>query len=217
MNQRIAISTECVADMPMAILEEREIALVYFDIQTNKGLFRDTQEIDAVNVIDYMKGGYNKATSVAPSPSTYADHFMDLLKGCDEVIHISISSKVSQGYKNASIGRTKMGFEGNRVHIIDSKQLSGGQALLVLKACDMLKEKRSLKEIIREVEFLADKVSTSFMTDSLEYLSYNGRVSKKAMELCKRLRVHAVLAMKDGSLELDSVHIGTYDNCARKY
>ena len=41
----IAISTECVADLPKKMFEQYGVEIIYYDIETDSGVFRDTEEI----------------------------------------------------------------------------------------------------------------------------------------------------------------------------
>ena len=48
----ILITTECVADLPESIYKSGDVDVIYFDIMTEKGQFRDTVEVDSTNIVE---------------------------------------------------------------------------------------------------------------------------------------------------------------------
>ncbi len=213
----ILISTECVADLPVSLREENHIDIIYYDIRTDGGVFRDTDEIDSQNIMEYMVGGKKKAYSVIPTANDYRSYFNKRLREYDEIIHICISGGISEAYNNALLGRAKMGLEGNRVYLIDSRHLSGGQALVALEAVACKNEGMSCKEIVAHLQELIPKISTTFLAENLNYLYYNGKVKKAIMDFCNQLMLHPVLSMEDGKLTVKRAYFGKYRNAAKKY
>lgn len=213
----IAITTECVADVPNELLEKYNVGIIYFDVETEKGLFRDNDEIVAGNIIEYMNGGERMAHSVIPTANDYKNFFMKQLKDYDEVIHISIASKTSHSLENAMLGRAKMGLMGKKVYIIDSTHLSSGQGLVALEAARLRNTGINAPDIVNRVNSLIPRVCTSFITDNADYLYYNGRVTRTVMQMCKALRVHPVLATRNGELKLIKVYFGNYRKALGRY
>lgn len=213
----IAITTECLADLPKELLEEKHIDIIYFDVETETGIFRDTDEIDAQNIIEYMLGGEKKAQSVVPSANDYKNFFRKRLEEYDEVIHISISSGVSGAYKNAELGRAKLGIDGRKIHLVDSGHLSSGLGLLVLKATEYRDDGIDSNAIVEKLKYDTDRIFTSFIVDNVDYLYYNNQVGKYAMKLCKLLHLHPVLHMEGGKLEVQRFYLGNYKKATSRY
>lgn len=213
----IAITTECVADLPPRYYKENEVDVVYFDVKTESGIFRDTVEIDSRNVIEYMVDGEKKANSVIPSANSYKNFFTNMLREYSEVIHICISSGISDAYSNAVLAKVKMGADGEKIHVIDSKHLSSGQGLIVMAAVRYVNLGLDSQEIIKNLEKMIQRVSTSFLANNADYLYYNGKVKKSIMRVCKIFHIHPVLAMIDGKLTLKGAYIGKYNYAAKKY
>lgn len=213
----IAITTECTADLPRKLLEQNNIDVIYMDIETDSGVFRDTSEIDSQNITEYMAGGRRKAQSVIPSATDYGSFFRSHLEEYDEVIHICIGSSVSGAMGNARLGREKLGNESYKVHLIDSKHLSSGIGLLVLEAARMRDEGLGSKEIVKRVTDKIPDICTSFLSYSADYLYYNKKVSESVMKICRLFRLHPVLGIRDGKLGLKKVYCGKYERAAAKY
>ena len=213
----IIITAECVADMPSDILNNGEVDVIYYDVETEEGVFRDTVEIDSQNLMEYVAGGKKKVYSVVPTANDYKNFFNKNLKEYDEIIHICISGGISVAYSNAQLARAKMGKDGNKVHLIDSKSLSAGQGLVTLQALKYRDQGMNSSEIVENLNKYIKTVSTTFLADNANYLYYNGKVSKGIMDLCNFLNLHPVLSMVDGTLTVRKVYFGAYERAAKKY
>lgn len=213
----ILISTECVADLQTSILESNDIEVIYYDIKTKNGIFRDATEIDSQNVMEYMENGKNKVYSVVPTANGYKNYFDKHLRDYDEIIHICISGGVSNAYDNAMLARAKLGMDGNRVFVVDSRHLSSGQALLTLEAVRCKGEGMCSKEIVAHLKVYIPGIATSFLANNADYLFYNGKVKESVMKLCRKLHAHPVLTMVNGKLTVKKIYFGNYDRAAKKY
>ena len=217
-NKKICITTDCVCDLPDEMLRDNNIDIVYFYIETDTGRFRDRSEITAQNIFEYLKNGGKKSITGPPSTDELVEFFTKKLKKCDEVIHIATGSKISTVVAVLKDAVEQMGSDGERVHIFDSGHLSTGIGHLVLRAAEMVKHGESdSRKILDELEKMKERVSTTFMADSADYLYSNGKVSKAVQIICSIFNIHPVLEMKNGYLGLKSVQIGNYEKSALRY
>lgn len=214
---RIAITAECVCDLPEKMRQQYGIDCIYFDIITDEGVFRDTVEISARNVLEYMNNGRKKILSHEPTVEQFQEFFTEHLKTCNEVVHISIGDKISKAYPNAVLARERMGADAERIHIIDSRQVTTGIGFLLIKAAQMRAEGKNAQEIVEGVLQEIEKISVSFITRDANYLYYNGRASRWVMNLCKKMALHPVLYVKDGELVLKTIMIGNYEKACKRY
>ena len=216
-EQRVKIISECVCDLPKKWLIEHNVEIVYFTIETDCGQFLDTSEITSENIISYLNSGGKKANSVVPEPEVYREAFERNLREYDEVILIGISSGVSFSCENADKAVEMLGESGRRVHVFDSGHLSSGQGHIVIKAAEMAENGSTASEILEEIKALKNKVSTSFIAQSIDYLYMNGKVSERVKKICTMFEIHPILEMKNGELSLKSVTRGNYRKACRKY
>lgn len=213
----ILVTTECVADLPESVYQNGDVDVIYFDIKTEHGQFRDTVEVDSSNIVEYMMGGRRMAYSVVPTANEYKNFFMKNLKGYDAIIHVSISSGVSVAYSNAMLARAKMGRDGNNVYIVDSQHLSSGHGFVTMKAIECRNKGMNCKEIIACLNDFIPKVSTSFLTYSVDYLYYNKRVNSFVKKLGNLFNLHPLLQIVDGKLVLKKLYMGRYSSAIKKY
>ncbi|MGN0325491.1 MAG: DegV family protein [Lachnospiraceae bacterium] len=209
-KQKVGIVAECGCDLPRGYIKNHKVEMVYFLIETDSGVFSDTDEITAGNILSYMASGGKKSQSFAPRPEVYQAVFEKALEKYEEVILVSISSVISNSCANAEKAVSAMKENGKRVHIFDSEHLSTGLGHLVIKAVELAEEGAEADEILKELEGLKRRVSTTFITVNADYLFRSGRVSAKIMKLCHTFHIHPVLTMKNGAITLKSVGWGDY-------
>lgn len=216
-GKKICITTDCTCDLPKNTINKYDIHIIYFYIETDTGRFKDVDEITASNIFEYHLNGGQKSITNPPPPEEFAEIFSNILSEYDEIIHIAISSGISQCFKNSTAAVELLGEEGKRIHIFDSRHLSTGTGQLVIKAAQLAQAGCSTDEILAEIEIMKKRVSTSFMADNADYLYRNGKVGKAVKNICTLFKIHPVLEMKDGFLKLKTMQIGNYKGSALRY
>ena len=212
--KKIWITSDCTCDMPESLLEEYNVEVIHFYISTDHGCFKDTDEMTASNVVEYFENGGVKINTEAPAVSEYVEFFRQELKKSEELIHIAISSKLSNSYRNAVAAAEQ--FE-NKVKVYDSEQLTTGMAYMVICGVKMAQNDQSSEEILTALDDIKQRVSTSFIVENADYLYRAGRVNKAFKVICATLKVHPVLWVKHGELRLKTVQIGNYKESVMKY
>lgn len=211
---KIAITSDCTCDLSDKILEEYGVKLIYFYMQIDYGCFKDSSEITASNVVEYLENGGRKMVTVPPDVEEIYQFYQCMLEKYDEIIHISISSKLSEAFSYAA--RAAERFDG-KVHVIDSGQLSTGMGHLIVKAAEMVKENKSAVEIVNMLEQMKQKVVTTFIMDNLECFYRTGMVNKMTNYICALCKIHPVIQMKKGKMALKGIRIGHYESSAIRY
>lgn len=216
-KKRVGVIAECVCDLPYRIISEYDIDIVYFLVQTDTGVFTDTDEITAENIISYMETGGKTSKSSAPSVEVYIQTFKRKLRNYEEVFLPTIGAAISDSYANATKAAKEMGDEGEHIHIFDTGHLSTGLGHMVICAAQLAKSGEDIETITSALSDLRNRVSTSFITVNTDYLYRNGLVNKTVKKLCGVFHAHPVLAMKNGSLTAESIQFGNYESSCMRY
>ena len=123
------------------------------------------------------------------------------LEKYDEIIYIGLSSKFSGTFNNARLA--KMELDTDKVHIVDSMNLSSGIGLLLLRACKYRDMGKSALEIVKEVERCVPLVRTQFAINTLDFLHWGGRCSGTAHLFGGILRIKPIVRVVDGGMICD--------------
>ena len=211
---KVKITTDSTCDLSPELIERFDVAVLPLTVVMGDQPYLDGAGITPQDIFEYVKTTGKLPKTSATSIGEYTEFFTELLKEYDAVIHYNISSKASSSHANAAEAAKEFG---GRVYVVDSWALSTGQGLLVLKACDLLKEGKTPEEIVRITEELRPLVNTSFVPDSLEYLHKGGRCSLASMIGAKLLKLHPLIEMKEGSLFAKRKLMGNLSVCMKKY
>ncbi len=194
--------------------EERGVAILPLQVNLDGKPYRDGVDITPHDIFDFVAQTKILPMTSAPSVGDYEEFFAEQLKEADEVIHFNISSKSSGSHNFAKMAAEE--FNG-KVHVIDSKALSTGQGLLILRACDLRDEGKSAQEIVSDILEVRERVNTSFVPDSLDYLHKGGRVSGMIKVVAGMFKIHPLIQMDDGQLVPGKKYKGRMDILIKQY
>ncbi|MBQ7643350.1 MAG: DegV family protein [Clostridia bacterium] len=212
-NQKVRITSDSTCDLTDELVEKYGIGICPIAIILDGEERRDTVDINADGVLDFVAKTGKLPKTAAISTQEYIQFFKKELENYGEIIHFCISSKASSCYNNACAAAKE--FEG--VHVVDSMALSGGQGLLILKACDLLAEGKTAAETVEAVSRMTDKIQLSFVVDTLEFLHKGGRCSSLALVSAKLLKIHPAIASVDGALTVKKKYMGNLTRCYTQY
>jgi len=112
------------------------------------------------------------------SPEFFFEAYKNQLEKFEKVLCIVSSSKYSNNYKSALRAKTMLNqIDQEKVFIIDSKNISAGQSLLILEAIELIKEHRNVKEIKTKLEKTITKINTCFVLEEERW--FNSWFKKK--------------------------------------
>lgn len=209
----VMISTDSVCDLPKSMLEKHQIAELPYRVHTEGGDFMDGVEAETDGILSYIGEKGKNARSEAPTVAEYEDFFADKLTKAQYIIHITMAKNVSKGYSNALEASKTF----DNVMVVDSGHLSSGMGLVVLCAAEYAAAGMDADEIIRKIEKMKTRVRTSFIVDSTEYLARTGRISAKINTMCKTLMLHPVIVLKNSSMVVGRIRVGTRAYTWKKY
>ena len=212
-RKKIMITSDCASDLPKDLREKYNIHLMYTYIMTEKGSFRDTEEIGTDNFFRYMSEGGKDVYAVGAPVEEYGEFYSKMLLEAENIIHISLSAKVGTGCGNAK----EAAKEFYHVHVIDSEFISGGEGLLVLYAAKLAKEGHSVEEICKAVEREKKKVEMRLLLPSINTFYKNGYVSETTAKLCKYFNLYPIVKGKHGKVALAGVEGGKIEHARRHY
>lgn len=165
--------------------------------------FGDEEYIDGVT-IDH-RTFYQKLieTDAMPStsqasPAAFAEQYDQAAADDEEVVVITISSKLSGTYQSAMIAATGR----SSVYVVDSENASVGCGILVGLALRYLRDGMTASAIAEKLQEDKKKIVVIALLDTLEYLKRGGRISKAAAFAGGLLNIKPVISIADGEIQL---------------
>ena len=212
-KRKVAISADCVCDLPQEWMERFEITSMHYYIYTDQGRFSDGKEITADNIIPYLENGGSSVRSEHASVEEYETLFANILEKAEQVIHITMAKNSSTCYSVAK--EAAKGFD--NVHVVDSGHLSSGMGILVLYAAKLAQTNLTVDEILKTMEDVKGRISTSFVVTNPDMLYRNGKIGRSVLTICKLFSLHPVLCMSQSKIKLQTMIIGSPEKAYQKY
>ena len=210
---RIKITSDSTCDLSSEILQQYDIGITPLTVIKDGVAFKDNITITPADIFAHVASGGALCSTTAVSIGEYQDFFAPLAATYDAVVHINISAEFSSTHQNARLAAAEF----DNVVAVDSRNLSTGQGLVVLKACQLAKTAESLEQLITELEAFTGKVEASFVVDKLEYLVKGGRCSSAAALGANLLNLKPCIDVIDGKMGVTKKYRGKYDKCLVSY
>ena len=213
-RKSIVITTESVADLAPELIEKYQIQILPHKVRTEEGLFRDGTEIETLGILKYMENPDHAVVTVSPTVREVEEFFAKQLTYANNVVHISISSKIENtGYGPACEASKSF----DNVFVVDSAHLSSGQGILALMACRMAEAGLTAEQIVKELEVSKKKIHTSFIVDNLDFLARAGQVGNGMANVVKSLMGRPVLVLRKGKMGVGNTYFGSRESAWKAY
>lgn len=190
--KNIKITCDSTCDLPQEIYEKYDVDVIALSVALGDTLHRDGVDVTAAEVFDFVaKTGTLPQTS-AVSMGEYLEVFSKYVQLGQTIIHINLSSNLSASHQNALLAAEEVG----NVYVIDSRNLSTGSGHLVIEAAEMAQQGLDAETIVARLNEMKERVDSSFILQTLEYLQKGGRCSSvtalgaRALQLRPEIRVH---------------------------
>ena len=193
----IQIVIDSTTDLPAQAAEQ--VKIVPLTIHFGEQQYVSGVDIDARSFYEKLVESDVLPTTSQPTPAAFADVFQAAVEAGDEVVCITISSKLSGTFQSASIAA--MDFPG-KVFVVDSRTVTLGCGILTQYALDLAKQGISARELAQRVEKKREKVRLLALLDTLEYLKKGGRISSTVAFAGGLLNIKPVICVAEGEVKL---------------
>ncbi|WP_110930352.1 DegV family protein [Paenibacillus bouchesdurhonensis] len=193
---QVKIFADSISDVPDSWIKQHDIGIVPLYVVFGETAYKDKLEITTTDIYRRVDEYDELPRTAAPSPADFIAAFTPCIEQGQDIVFISMSSKLSSTYQNALIAAQE--FPASRVRVVDSMHVSGCIALLVLKAALAANDGASSQKIVELVEEWRERIEMEVLVDSLDYLHRGGRVSSVKHMIGSLLKIRPVLKIKDG-------------------
>ncbi len=139
-----------------------------------------------------------KISTTQPAPGTVIGLWEKLLKEHDEIVHIPMSSGLSNSCETARM--LAEDFNG-RVRVVDNQRISGGMRYAAIEAKQLAKKGLGAAEIGDWLEKTKFDASVYISLSTLKWLKKNGRLTPAAAAIGTLLRIRPVLQIQGYKLD----------------
>ena len=215
MNGTIIVA-ESGADIPSNMASAYDIHILPMHISMNGESFDDGSNFPVQHIFEYHKQTGKLPTTSATNPEEYNLLFKQLHNKYPDkqILHLCYSAVTTATWQNAHIASEGMDY----VRHVDTKNVSGGQAVIVLKVAQYLKEHplAPMDELVNEAEKWIKRVRFGFFSGDLNYLRAGGRVSNATYIGATLLSIKPLIELVDGKLLATKKYRGPMKRVCKK-
>ncbi len=200
-NYKIISDSSC--DLPDDILQKFDIDLVpyYVTFDTVK-YYREKAEISNETFYRTISDSSVFPKTSLPPIQDYIDIFERHLKKGEDIICMCLSSVFSGSFQSANNAKNMLleDYPDRRIEIVDTKQATSGQGLVVYQAALMREAGYTMDALLEKIEKLKYTAKINFTVDSLEHLQKGGRIGKASALAGSLLNIKPIIVMSNGEL-----------------
>ena len=138
-------------------------------------------------------------TTSQPSPEAFAQVFRQAQEAGEQVVALTVSSKLSGTCQSAMIAAADFP---DSVWVVDTKTVAIGCGILAELAVRLKEEGLSAEEIVARLKEERDNIRVIALLDTLEYLKKGGRISKTVAFAGGLLSIKPVVTIQDGEIHI---------------
>ncbi len=194
----IRIVTDSTAYLQKDIQEKCKISVVPLSVEIEGKRYREGIDITDDEFYDLLKKGFSAKTS-QPSPNDFLETYKNILNKGDEIVSIHISSKLSGTVNAANAAKTLLGTD--KITVIDSKSASEDLAYKVEKACELVEQGKTRKEIENYIEEYYYRVFGYFLPMDINYLKRGGRINNFQHAISSIMKLYFIVHLNEGRID----------------
>lgn len=203
------IVSDSACDLSKEYLEKHDVTIVPLSVSFDGEIYyRDGVDITRDQCYQKMVDDPKLFPKTSlPSVESYADVFRSFVEQGFPVVCFTITTLFSGSYNSAMNAKSLVeeDYPDANICVIDSKQNTVTQALLIDQFVRMLEDGLSFEQAMSKLDALMASARIFFTVGSLDYLKMGGRIGKVATAATGKLGVKPVIIMKDGDIGLGGI------------
>lgn len=200
-----ALLTDSIADLPKEFMDKHQIHLIPLNLLIDGTNYLDKVTISSNYFYDLMEESETYPSSAQLTTKEAEKVLIELADHYESIIIITVSTQMSGTYNVFKKAIQNNALLGTKIKVIDSKQNSGAQGLVVKKAAEALEAGHSFEEVVEITEETIKKTKIFVSVPTLKYMLKSGRIGKAQALAGDILNLKPVVSIDDAG---DGIVIG---------
>ena len=210
---KVKIISDSTCDLSKEQIEKYDIEILPLYVCLNDKTMKDGFEVNPEDIYSYVDESGKLPSTSAANLGDYLDAFKPWVEQGYEVVHFSLSAEFSSSHRNACMAAEELG----HCYIVDSRNLSTGQGLVVLHGAEMAQNGATAEEIYKACNEMTSRVEASFIVDKLDYLYKGGRCSALSAFGANLLSLKPCIEVIDGKMKPTKKYRGSFGRVLTSY
>ena len=191
--QRVAVVTDSGSDLPDAEMERLGIHMVAARVHFGGRSYLDKVSMTSAEFYDELAVNPEHPKTSQPPPGDFRRIFEFLVSHYESVISVNLTARHSGTYNAAVTVAQRVSAEGRRVAVVDTRNASVGEALVVLAAAEAAAEGQDLDQVVAAAEAARDRTQTFALVERIDFAVRGGRVPAAVGNIARWLRLNVIL------------------------
>lgn len=178
---------------------EKRVTVIPLTIRFGDKEYLDGVTIDSRMFYEMLVESDELPTTSQASPFVFAEAYEKALQDADQLVMITVSSKLSGTYQSAVIAAED--YPG-KVFVVDSQSVAIGSGILVQYALRLLDRGLDAENIAWKLMQKREEIRVLAMLDTLEFLKRGGRISKTVAFAGGLLNIKPVVCVENGEIKM---------------
>lgn len=192
---KTAVVTDSACDLPQEWLDQHHIHIIPMQIAFGENLFLDKVTLTPQRFYSMLETENVHPLSSIPGLQGIINLLSFLTSHYESVIMVSISGKLS-GMQQIMQQALKQ-VNGKTIHVIDSRNLSASEGLLVLRVAQAIEAGESYEHIIEKADEWVSKTHILVDVQTLKYMVRGGRVSPLKGWVAQALNLKPIITLDE--------------------
>lgn len=197
---KIGIVADSIACIPKEQAESFKIRVVPANIFFNGKLYRDLIDLTPAQAYEFLDKAPQFWKSSAASPEDYAKVYRELSENAQNILVITISSKLSMFYESAQAAKeiVKEELPQTTIEVLDSETAAGAEGLIALAAARASVEGKTFNEVVTLAKKVKERVQFLGLLETIKHVYRTGRIPKVASQIGSMLSLKPILTGSGG-------------------
>lgn len=178
--------------------ESKDLYVIPMPFIIDDKTYLEGAEISNEQFYEFLEGEHDVTTS-QPILEHVVSLYRKLMETYDEVVHIPMSSSLSNTYETAVLIANQIA--PGRIHVVNNRKISMMQKESAFEALELAKRGLTGAEIKPELEKKSSDGRIYLAVDTLKYLKKGGRITPAVAAIGTLLRIKPVLKVEGGKLD----------------
>lgn len=203
--KKIQLVSDSTCDLNPLLVKNLDLVVIPLGVNLNDKTYLDGVDLIPKEMYKIVEEIQEFPKTNAATPNAFYEAFKKALDQNMAVFYTGLGSGFSKTFENAHLAKGLLeedGYDVSDIVLVDSKNLSGGSGLLLLKADSFRSQGLNAHEIEIKINEIIPRVRVQFVIDTLNFLHLGGRVSGMANFVGSLLNIHPIIKVRDNKMEI---------------
>ena len=212
-RKKVKIVADSTCDLSKELTDKYDIEVIPLPVNLGDKPCLDGVDVKPADLFEYCRRTGELPTTSAPNQLYYEEKYREWSSQGYEVVHFRISLSFTVTHNIAKMAAEK--FSG--IYPVDSRNISAGMGLLAIMAAQMRDSGLSAAQIAERSRAECDRIQTSFILDTLEFMHKGGRCTGVAKLGANLFHLKPCIEVRDGAMVVGRKYRGDLANVLEQY